>query len=250
MTLDVARDDGCTGSARRRRERRIRSWWRHEQQSIRVAMATVMHHSFGPMHTESGAPRGQMIATMAWEEERNEMDGAMGQKTPLSSAFFRIYDDEDAEQGVRPPCLGKPRGTQHASRIGPLASRLRCSCLWRRTLLWSALLSSASLGRRRRGRSLKLRRRKVKLAAISSSSSSALGRAGGPVPDALAQRHVPTVQEVYFGGLSTESLQNWQPWRATWRVWVMLSRRRWRRLGRGGGIWFSWVGVCLGVGQG
>ena len=42
-----ARDDadGGTGSARRRRERRLRSMLRHEQQSIRLALATFTHHS-------------------------------------------------------------------------------------------------------------------------------------------------------------------------------------------------------------
>ena len=43
------------GVARRRREREMPPWWRHEQRSIRMAIATVMHHSFGPVHTESGA---------------------------------------------------------------------------------------------------------------------------------------------------------------------------------------------------
>ena len=39
--------DGGTGSARRRRERRLRSWLRHEQQSVSSVLATVTHHSFG-----------------------------------------------------------------------------------------------------------------------------------------------------------------------------------------------------------
>ena len=60
VTMDVARDsDGCTGSARRRRERRMRFWWRREPQSIRMALAAASHHSFGQVHTEDGAPRGQ-----------------------------------------------------------------------------------------------------------------------------------------------------------------------------------------------
>ena len=42
------------GVARRRRERRLRSMLRHEQQSIRMVLATVMHHSF-KVHTENGA---------------------------------------------------------------------------------------------------------------------------------------------------------------------------------------------------
>ena len=34
-----------TGAAQRRRQRRLRSWWRHEQQLIAVALATSLHHS-------------------------------------------------------------------------------------------------------------------------------------------------------------------------------------------------------------
>ena len=52
--------------ARRRRERRLRSMLRHEQQSIRMALATVMHHSY-KVHTENGTPRGQTTATRARE---------------------------------------------------------------------------------------------------------------------------------------------------------------------------------------
>ena len=64
--------------------------------------ATVVHHSFGPVHT---VRRSTMT-----EDCHNEMNDAMGQMTPPSTAFFRIYDEEDAEQGVRPPCLGEPLG--------------------------------------------------------------------------------------------------------------------------------------------
>ena len=32
--------------ARRRRERRLRSWWKHEQQTVRMALSAAVHHSF------------------------------------------------------------------------------------------------------------------------------------------------------------------------------------------------------------
>ena len=38
---------------------------RHEQQSIRMALATVKHHSSGKVHTTYGAPRSQTTATRA-----------------------------------------------------------------------------------------------------------------------------------------------------------------------------------------
>ena len=51
--------------ARRRRERRMRSWFRHEQQSVRMALVTVLHHSYDRVHTEYAAPRSQNTATRA-----------------------------------------------------------------------------------------------------------------------------------------------------------------------------------------
>ena len=34
------------GSASRRRERRMRSWWRHDQAAVSMVLATAYHHSF------------------------------------------------------------------------------------------------------------------------------------------------------------------------------------------------------------
>ena len=59
--------DGGTGSARRRRERRLRSWLRHEQQSIAAVLATVTHHSFDKLGTVSGVLRNQKTATRGRE---------------------------------------------------------------------------------------------------------------------------------------------------------------------------------------
>ena len=71
------------GVARRRRERRLRSMLRHEQQSIRMALATVMHHSF-KVHTEYGGPRSQTSATRAGEGEvREQHYGLRAQDRPL-----------------------------------------------------------------------------------------------------------------------------------------------------------------------
>ena len=50
------------GAAQRRRERRLRSWYRHEQQTVRMALATYSHHS---------ALRGQKTARAG--EEVNEV---------------------------------------------------------------------------------------------------------------------------------------------------------------------------------
>ena len=53
MDVDSAAVRGGTGSARRRRECRLRQNWRHEQLTLRTLLATYQHHA---------APRGQTTA--------------------------------------------------------------------------------------------------------------------------------------------------------------------------------------------
>ena len=72
----------CIGAARRRRERRLRSWWRHERMSIAIALATVEHHSYGP--TAHDALRGQRTVTRAGEGEVREEHQALRGQTRLS----------------------------------------------------------------------------------------------------------------------------------------------------------------------
>ena len=66
-------DHAGAGSAKRRRERRLRSWWRHERMSIACALAEALHHSSGSPEydrrrvgvAQHGAVRGQTTATRA-----------------------------------------------------------------------------------------------------------------------------------------------------------------------------------------
>ena len=65
--MDVDRDDagGGTGSARRRRERRLRAYLRYARMSVAMALAESTHHS---------APRGQKMAR-AGEGARDKLHG-------------------------------------------------------------------------------------------------------------------------------------------------------------------------------
>ena len=56
--MDVER-----GAAWRRRQRRLRSWWRHEQQTVAAVLATVTHHSHSKVGTANAALRGQKTGT-------------------------------------------------------------------------------------------------------------------------------------------------------------------------------------------
>ena len=55
--------DRASGVAWRRRQRRLRSWWRHVQQTVAPVLATVTHHSHSKVGTANAALRGQKIGT-------------------------------------------------------------------------------------------------------------------------------------------------------------------------------------------
>ena len=104
--------DGGT-SARRRRERRLRSWLRHEQQSIAAVLA---NHSFDKVGTASGVLRNQKTATRTGKGEESEKKyTAKFRKTPPPQAAATVYypmtDDEGGElsAGVRPAPLEERR---------------------------------------------------------------------------------------------------------------------------------------------
>ena len=82
-------DRAHVGSARRRRERRLRSFLRHERMTVRMELAAALHHS-----RDVGSGKN---------------DGLRAQKTVNSredAVFFELYDEDTA--GWRPPCLGEP----------------------------------------------------------------------------------------------------------------------------------------------
>ena len=55
--------DSERGAAWLRRQRRLRSWWRHEQQTVAAVLATVTHHSHSKVGTANDAPRSQKKVT-------------------------------------------------------------------------------------------------------------------------------------------------------------------------------------------
>ena len=55
--------DRASGAAWRRRQRRLRSWWRHEQQTVAAVLASVAHHPHSKVGTANAAQRGQKIGT-------------------------------------------------------------------------------------------------------------------------------------------------------------------------------------------
>ena len=95
-----ARDDG-EGAARRRRERRLRSWLRHERQSVAVALSEYMHHS----------SRAQRKDRAGEEGHEDKHDAPRRQKPPPPQP------GECVPGGFRPPCLGGGTGTSTVEQL-------------------------------------------------------------------------------------------------------------------------------------
>ena len=77
----------------RRRQRRLRSWWRHEQQSIAAALATALHHS-----AQRPFPKKQ-----EWEDAEYV-------------ALRRQTTDTRAHGGLRPALLAEPHVVDRVQR--------------------------------------------------------------------------------------------------------------------------------------
>ena len=58
-----------------------------------------------------------MKARAGEEGHRNEYEAPRRQKPPPPPAFFRLFDEEDAERGLRPACLSEPRGPQERVQL-------------------------------------------------------------------------------------------------------------------------------------
>ena len=105
---------GGTGAARRRRERRLRAHWRHEQLSLCMLLAAVGHHSW-----QSKTSVGVQTAR---GEESDERDNAEGQviPPPAGTQHFKLDDEDSVSElyGGRPAELEEPRPQAGDERHG------------------------------------------------------------------------------------------------------------------------------------
>ena len=58
----MAAFDAGISAAMRRRERRLRSWWRHERMSIAAVLATMSCHSYPKVDTKKATRRHRVRA--------------------------------------------------------------------------------------------------------------------------------------------------------------------------------------------
>ena len=97
----LARDAEDGGIAKRRRERRLRQFLRHERLTVAMLLAEIQQHA---------APRGQNMARSRGEE--SELNNATGQKTPPPRATSTVYfslDDNGDVLAARPTPLAEVR---------------------------------------------------------------------------------------------------------------------------------------------
>ena len=99
--MSTARVDIAAGAAMRRRQRRLRSWLKHERMTVAMALAEASHHS---------APRGQRTARAGvWGHELNYTATVRDPPTPQPE-LFSLFDEEP--RGSRPdriPTLSGPQ---------------------------------------------------------------------------------------------------------------------------------------------
>ena len=98
----AARDDGGAGSARRRRERRLRSFLRHERMAVAMALAESTHHSAQRQKT-ARAGEGESEMKYTAEDRRTTTP-----QEPGTQHFF--LDDESVPElgGGRPDPVRDP----------------------------------------------------------------------------------------------------------------------------------------------
>ena len=86
------------GVARRRRERRLRAQLRHEQQTVRMVLATVTHHSFQVGTAHDGLRAQKTVTSTKEVEERVPHAGLRAQKAPPPGMRSGVLQDP-APQG-------------------------------------------------------------------------------------------------------------------------------------------------------
>ena len=100
-------------AAQRRKQRRLRSWWRHEQQSIAAALATYSHHS---------ALRGQKTARAGEEDHEMHFTATFRANPPPQAAGTQYFAGGQAAGAGSAAHRGAER------RTCAWGTGSRCSC--------------------------------------------------------------------------------------------------------------------------
>ena len=114
------------GAAKRRRDRRLRMQWRHEQLTLQMALAAALHHSRDVGPVTYNALRSQKTARTeaTYDALRSQMHSVAG-----DTEFFSMFEEELSGRR-RPSPLVEVRPQDRVKRhtVDPLRSDTRCSC--------------------------------------------------------------------------------------------------------------------------
>ena len=94
---------GEHGAAWHGRQRRLRSWWRHEQQSVAMALSAAAHHSFDKVAAGEKYDGLRAQRTDRAGEAANKALRRQRSKAVADAVFFELFDEDTA--GV----LAEPR---------------------------------------------------------------------------------------------------------------------------------------------
>ena len=96
-------DEHAAGAAMRRRQRRLRSWLRHERMTVAMLLAAREHHT---------TPRGRLARSGEWVRE--EVHGQAPEEPHAAGVqhFFLDDDEPPAVKGSRPDRLPAVSGPQ------------------------------------------------------------------------------------------------------------------------------------------
>ena len=98
--------DHGSGAAKRRRDRRLRMHWRHEQLTLQMALAAALHHSRDVGLVSYNALRSHRTARAGeWGREQNYTAETQNPPTPQPE-LFRLFEEEPG--GVRPGSVTDP----------------------------------------------------------------------------------------------------------------------------------------------
>ena len=92
----------------------LRSWWRHEQQSVALALSAAAHHSFdkvaaGVTHDGLRAQKTDRAGEAAHRAPQRQRTRAAGE-----AVIFELFDEDTA--GLRPGVLAEPRPQERVQR--------------------------------------------------------------------------------------------------------------------------------------
>ena len=93
---------------------RLRSWWRHEQQSVAMTLSAAAHHSFdkvaaGAKYDGLRAQKTDRAGEAAHKAPRRQRSKAAG-----AAVFFELFDEDTAR--LRPGVLAVPRPQERVQR--------------------------------------------------------------------------------------------------------------------------------------